>query len=99
MVGANDDRGQSFAQVYCRHIFIPCLFLQRKLERVPLGDKLAAIGGILGLFLGFSFLTLLDLLFWVVDSCRGMVRKGGKNKSQDGKKNRETKDREVSSFK
>ena len=56
----------------------------------------------MGLFLGFSFLTLLDIIFWVVGLCRGMVRNGGRNKSpQFEEEKRETMNanRDVSSFK
>ena len=52
--------------------------MQSKFERVPFGDKIAAIGGTLGLFLGFSFLGVLDILFWAKEKFSYYLKLGKK---------------------
>ena len=45
------------------------------MERVSFGDKVAAVGGVLGLFLGFSFLTLFDIILGVFNLIKLLTRK------------------------
>ena len=42
-------------------------YVTHKFERTSFGDKIAVDGGTLGLFLGFSFLGVLDILFWALE--------------------------------
>ena len=47
------------------------------MERNSLNDKIAAAGGVLGLFLGFSFLGALDVVFTVFHKLTSIGRKAG----------------------
>ena len=58
-------------------------------ERISLGDKIAAVGGILGLFLGFSFLGVLDMIYWIVDNCSSCLKLGWKRTEKKTKNKKE----------
>ena len=48
-------------------------------------DMISNIGGTLGLFLGFSFLSGVEILYWIVRSCAKKERKGKKWGKNPGK--------------
>ncbi|XP_023332910.1 uncharacterized protein LOC111704798 [Eurytemora carolleeae] len=45
------------------------------IERVSIGDKISSIGGTLGLFLGFSFLSVVDIVYWVIKTIEERIRR------------------------